>query len=151
MKFSWEWGNPERVLERQQEMSKPRERVRIPADLREADELLDRFGRWAQDRYRKQRCASAEGQYRSPDFWHDGELPEPLIADFRAMDVNRALNRVPLQYRRVLHSHYIPQRPPIDAQRRAMMIPIRLWDETHIAGLRMFWNNWRLHDGKRAT
>jgi hypothetical protein len=148
MRFSWEWGDPQKVLEKKQEMSMARQRIEIPQDLSEADELLDKFGRWAQYRYKKQRCASAEGLYKSPNHW-DGEEPmQPLMADFRAMDVQRALLLVTLRYRRILYAHYIPQRLPPEAQRRRMGIPGRVWDTDHVAGLRMFWNNWRLHFAK---
>ena len=143
MRFAWEWGDPLKVLEQKQEMSMALQRVEIPSDLKEADELLEKFGRWAQDRYQKQRCASAEGLYKPPAW--DGEEPMvPFMADFRAMDVHRTLLMVPVRYRRILHAHYIPQRLPPDAQRRRMGLPERTWDGDHISGLRMFWNNWRL-------
>lgn len=35
-----------------------------PPDLHEAEALLIRYGLWAQDRYKKRRCASAEGRLR---------------------------------------------------------------------------------------
>ena len=38
----------------------------VPVELRQAEELLHKYGRWAQDRFRKQRCASAEGDYKHP-------------------------------------------------------------------------------------
>jgi hypothetical protein len=147
-RFAWEWGDPLKVLEREQEISMARQRIEIPQDLSDADALLDKFGRWAQDRYRKQRCASAEGLYKSPDHW-EGEEPMPaFMADFRAMHVHRALLQVPLRYRRILFAHYIPQRLPPDAQRRRMGIPMRMWDMDHVAGVRMFWNQWQLHFAK---
>lgn len=148
MRFSWEWGDPMKVIERKQEQSMARQKMEIPQDLKQADELLDKFGRWAQDRYRKQRCASAEGLYKIPDIYRD-YVPESLIADHIAMDMHRALLLVPLRYRRILFAHYIPQRLPPDAQRRAMRIPQKLWDADLIAGIRMFWNCYRLHYKKR--
>lgn len=148
MRFSWEWKNPLEVLERKQEAVMARQKVEIPQDLKEADELLDKFGRWAQDRYRRQTCASAERLYKRPNNWGDDEI-EPFVPDFRAMDVHRALLLVPLRYRRILFAHYIPQRLPPEAQRRRMGVPGRVWDADHIAGLRMFWNNWRLHYNRK--
>ena len=65
-----------------------------PPDLREAEALLIRYGLWAQDRYKKRRCASAEGQYRAPPTPGEEPMPE-LMADFAAMDVQRALQVVP--------------------------------------------------------
>ena len=120
--------------------------MNIPPDLKEADRLLDQYGRWAQDRYQKQHCASIEHKYRPPD---NEPNPEPFIADFRAMDIQRVLNLIPLQYRRVLQAHYIPKRMPEDAQRRMLRIPRKMWDETHALGLRMFTNNWKAHGPKK--
>ncbi len=59
--------------------------VRIK-ELCAALELLIRYGLWAQDRYKKRRCASAEGQYRAPPT--PGEEPMPaLMADFAATEL----------------------------------------------------------------
>jgi len=118
------------------------QRVRMPRDLDQADAILQAYGRWAQDRWIKRHCASAEGRYAIPDNWGGEGAPEPLIPTFLAMDVHRALLMVALRYRRVLYAHYIPQRLPADAQRRAMHIPMRVWDADLIAGVRMFWNCW---------
>jgi hypothetical protein len=147
---SWQYADPLVVLESKQERSMQRQRIEIPQDLKEADELLDKFGRWAQDRHHKQRCASAEGLYKSPENWGPDGKPLPLMLDFRAMDVHRALLQVPLRYRRILFAHYIPQRLPPQAQRRRMGIPASVWDTDHGAGLRMFWNHWRLHFAKAS-
>lgn len=118
--------------------------MHIPSDLREADLLLAKYGRWAMDRFKKQHCASVEHRYRPPPSVDaDREAPEALIADFRAMDVQRALNEVPLQYRRVLQAQYIPTRLPAAAQRRMLRLTHKTWDGTHLAGLRMFWNQWQ--------
>lgn len=119
------------------------QRVEIPKDLTEADELLEKFGRWAQDRYRKQTCASAERRYKIPNHWGDGYIPSPPMPDFRAINVHRALLRVPYRFRRILFAHYVPQRLPMEAQRRRMGIPWRVWDADHVTGLRMFWNLWQ--------
>lgn len=113
----------------------------IPVDLRDADELLTKYGQWAQDRYKKQHCASVEHNYRPPDF---EPRPEPFIADFKAMQVQHSLVVVPMQYRRVLQALYIPQRLPPNALRRKHNIPTKTWENSHILGLRMFWNIYRL-------
>lgn len=110
----------------------------IPPELRDADELLHRYGQWAQDRYKMQHCASAEHKYRSPILPGD-EPPTPLMADFRAMEVQHALVVVPMQYRRVLQAFYIPQRLPPLAIRRQHRIKAKIWDSSHLMGLRMFW------------
>lgn len=113
----------------------------------QAEALLEKYGRWAQDRYKKQRCASAEGAYVPPPLpAADREPPmEPFIADWNAMGVQRALNQVPLAYRRVLQAYYIPQRLPYHAIRRQHKISVRTWEESRIHGVRMFWNVYRLH------
>lgn len=113
----------------------------IPADLCNADELLTKYGLWAQDRHQEQHCASAEHRYRAPD-WEPP--PAPFIADFHAMDIHRTLQRVPITYRRVLQAIYIPKRLPPDAQRRKMRFTPSSWRELQLQGLRMFDNNWKL-------
>ena len=117
----------------------------VPIELRQAEELLGKYGRWAQDRYKKQRCASAEGRYIPPPTRSvDCDEPlEPLMADWCARHVQLALQTVPMQWRRVLQSFYIPQRRPWQAMRRVM--GGRAWDEYKIAGLREFWRIYSLH------
>jgi hypothetical protein len=115
----------------------------IPPELRDADQLLDKYGRWAQDRYQKQHCASIEHKYRPPVQPGD-EAPEPFMADFRALDVQHALVVVPMQYRRVLHALYIPQKTHPMAFRRIHRIPAKTWQQSHTLGLRMFWDIYRL-------
>ena len=112
--------------------------IAIAADLYTADDLLNEYGRWAHDRYKKQRCGSAEGRYKAPR--NDDEPMVPFIKDFDAMQVHRALIRVPLQERLALFMWYVPKRLPFDAQLRKARIPRKLAIERRNAGLRMFWN-----------
>lgn len=124
--------------------------MRIPNELKDADMLLTKYGRWAMDRFKKQHCISAEHMYNIPNSpGYTG--PEVLIPDFRAMDVQRTLNLVPLQYRRVLQAQYIPQRLPPHAIRRMLRLTSSTWDGSWLAGLRMFDNNWRLHISKSSA
>ena len=119
--------------------------LNVPLDLRQADELLEKFGRWAQDRNKKQRCASAEGNYRPPPVAGRGEEPLiPFIPDWNARQVQLALQVVPMQYRRVLHAIYIPQKEHPMAARRRYRIRADLWDRSRLEGLRQFWNVYRL-------
>jgi hypothetical protein len=112
----------------------------IPPSLREADELLARFGRWAMHRHKKQRCASAEGMYPIPPN-DDSRLPkEILLTDFDAMGVQRSLSKVPDVQRVVLEVLYVPRRWPVEAQMRRLRIPPRLSQDRHLVGLRMFDN-----------
>lgn len=118
----------------------------VPVELRQAEELLERYGRWAQDRYKKQRCASAEGKYVPPPLpMKDREEPmEPFMPDWSAMQVQRALQVVPMQFRRVLLALYIPQKEHPMAARRRHRIKRDAWDFSRIEGLRQFWRYYRL-------
>lgn len=123
-------------------MNHPRERIPLdglPADLREADEVLQRYGRWAQDRFVKRRCASAEGRYVPPPS-RDDEMMLPGMPDFDALKVQHALVVVPMQYRRVLQAYYIPKREPHHAVRRRLAIKPGLWEQSRVEGLRRFWS-----------
>lgn len=122
--------------------------VNIPPELRDADELLDKYGRWAQDRYQKQHCASIEHKYQPPD--HEPK-PEPFIADFEALRVQHALVVVPMQYRRVLQAFYIPQRLPPGAIRKKFKLKPDIWHQSRIQGLRMFWNIYSLRHLKNKV
>jgi len=120
--------------------------MRIPSDLQEADRILTSYGRWAMDRWKKQHCASIEHRYVPPrDSETRREPREVLMPDFSAIDVQRTLLRVPLQYGRVLQAEYIPGRLPVAAVKRMWRLNGTMWMNTHLAGLRMFANNWRLH------
>ena len=127
-------------------MTRPLENIAadIPLDLRTADELLTRFGRWAMHRHRKQRCASAEGMYRTPPNDDDRQPRELVMPAIDAMAVQRALAGVPDRERVVLEILYVPRRFPVQAQMRRLRIPPRLAQERHLLGLRMFWNRWRV-------
>jgi hypothetical protein len=112
-----------------------------PPELREAEALMIRYGLWAQDRYKKRRCASAEGKYQAPPSPDDEPMPE-LMADFAAMDVQRALQVVPRQYSRVLAAVYVPQQEHPLAARRRYRIKPQLWEQSRIEGLRIFWGHY---------
>lgn len=116
----------------------------IPQRLREADEVLHAYGRWAMDRYRKQRCASAEGMYRIPPGDDDREPREALMPTPDALVAHRALIRVPDLQRTVLHILYVPKRLPPEAQLRMLRIPAKLCQQRHMDGLAMFDNIWRI-------
>lgn len=121
---------------------------RVPEELKEAEALLERYGRWAQDRYQKRRCASAEGQYRAPTN-RDDEPMQGFMPDWCAMHVQHTLVVVPMQYRRVLQAYYIPQRRPHHAIRRELNIKTSTWELSRIEGLRQFWSKYRLRHPER--
>lgn len=115
----------------------------IPLSLRQADELLSAYGRWAADRPSLRRCGSAEGNYRPGK----GEAQEAkraprdqLLKTDDAMRCQRALARVPHIERIILAVLYIPRRLPAAAQLRILKIPPRMSRERHLSGLRMFDN-----------
>ena len=113
----------------------------MPSELRLADELLEKYGRWAQDRYHKQRCASAEGKYRSPQVASRNDEPIiPFIADWNARQVQLTLQVVPMQFRRVLFAIYIPQKEHPNSARRRLGVSNRYWNEGRVHGLRAFWS-----------
>jgi hypothetical protein len=116
----------------------------IPLDLKEADELLHRYGRWALDRYSPGTCGSAERMYR-PERGEQvlearREPREVLMPAAEAVNVQRALIRVPEMERIVLQYLYVPQRWPAHVMLAKAKIPPRLSRERHLAGLRMFHN-----------
>jgi hypothetical protein len=122
----------------------------IPHDLRDADELLHRYGRWAMDRFKKQHCGSAEGKFRIPPNDDDREPREILLKPDDVVAVNRALLAVPERERKVLMILYVPKRLPAEAQLRIARIPPSLSGDRHRDGLRMFWNRYRGHEAAMA-
>ena len=120
--------------------------MNLPVELREAEELLERYGRWAQDRYKKQRCASAEGKYTPPPVRRvDCDEPlQPLMPDWSARQVQLALQVVSMQFRRVLFAVYVPQKEHPMAARRRLRLKRDTWEGSRIEGLRQFWNIYRL-------
>jgi hypothetical protein len=121
----------------------------IPFGLRKADELLTRYGRWAMSRFTTRRCASAEGQYRSPANDDDRAPRELLMPVLDAMRCQRSLASVPDLQRIVLAVLYVPRvfdnrMVPAELQFRLLRLPPRLTCERHIDGLRMFDNLYRV-------
>lgn len=119
----------------------------IPDRLRDADELLTQYGRWASDRDTARRCGSAERYYR-PEGWQAVDArrePKPVGMHIDvAMQCQRALARVPDRERIVLQVLYVPRRLPPEAQLRILRIPPRLSQERHRTGLTMFANLFRV-------
>lgn len=116
----------------------------IPLDLREADELLAKYGRWAKDRRRYERCGSAEGAYKAPPNDDDRQPKMLTLTLSEAMACQRALAGVPQAERIVLGVLYIPRKVSVEVQLRRLNVPPRLSRERHLSGLRMWWNRLRL-------
>ena len=125
----------ERVFEGGKMGQKLNLNAEIPLNLREADERLTRYGRWAMERLRRHSCGSAEGRYRSFQDDEDRAPQEMLQHIDEAMACQRALAKVPELERKVLTILYVPQRLPIEAQLRIAHIPPRLCQERHLRGL----------------
>lgn len=134
-------------------MSKQQLYADLPQELQEADELLRRYGRWAKDRFKPQRCASAEGHYKIPPDEGDRAPREIIMQAADVVLVNRALQAIPELERKVLMWLYVPSKEPIQAKMRKNQTPPRLMQERHLAGVRMFWNNWKRiqHCGNKQT
>lgn len=119
--------------------------LNVPQELQQAEELLEKYGRWAQDRWRKQRCASAEGRYQPPPLRGRDEEPlTPFIPDWSARQVQLALQAVPMQFRRVLFAIYVPQKDPPFAARMRLRLKRDTWEYSRIEGIRQFWRIYRL-------
>jgi len=123
----------------------------IPADLREADDLLTRYGRWATTSGRGSKPATLDRMYiREADRKESLEayqrrrahVPgEPLMPTADALVVQRALAQVADHERIVLTVLYIPHRRlPVQVQLRLLRIPPKLCRTRHLAGLRQFRN-----------
>ena len=114
----------------------------LPQELQEADHLLKQYGRWAMDRFKPQRCGSAEGNYKTPPSEEDRNPRECVMLPGDVVMVNRALQAVPELERKVLMWLYVPSREPLQVKMRKAATPPKLMQERHLAGVRMFWNNW---------
>ena len=116
----------------------------IPLELREADDLLAKYGRWARDQRRYERCGSAEGAYKAPPNEDDRQPRVVTLTLQQAIACQRSLARVPEAERIVLGVLYVPRKVPVEVQLRRLNVPPRLCRERHLAGLRMWWNRYRL-------
>jgi hypothetical protein len=133
-------------------MARPKQQIYadLPADLHEADEVLQLYGQWAMDRGEKRRCGSAEGNYRAGGEGAREARREPVIKKLTTEDALRcqsALRSVADAERIVLTILYVPQRLPSEAQLRLLRIPPQLARVRHLAGLRVFWNWYRMLSG----
>jgi len=125
-------------------MSKPLESIyaTLPQDLDSADDVLTRYGRWAASRPSQARCGSAERNYRPRNREEDREPARVGMPAQDATRAHRALLCVPEKHRRVLFALYVPDRVPAPARLRHLGIPPSMSRDLHLAGLRMFWDNY---------
>ena len=117
----------------------------LPQELRQADQMLTAYGRWAKDRQKVHRCGSAEGRFRPPPDESVEEdsrrmAREAILSTPDALKIARALVRVPEQERIILQTLYVPQRLPAHRILQIKRVPPRMCQERHLAGVRMFAN-----------
>lgn len=119
----------------------------IPDSLAEADEVLQRYGRWAVSVSASGgRCGSAEGNYQPPggQALEARRAPLELMSNAQALRVQQALQAVDAIHRVVLTILYVPRKSPIEAQLRLIKTPPRLAQVRHLEGLRRFWPRFQL-------
>lgn len=125
----------------------------IPPELARTDELLTQYGRWATSHGARKGAPTLDRMFiREADRKESLEayqrrrahVPgEALMPTPDAMNVQRALAKVPDQERIVLCMLYIPRRQPVHVQMAALRITPSLCRIRHLSGLRMFKH---LHD-----
>ena len=114
----------------------------LPTDLREADDILSRYGRWARGGYSPGRCGSAEGAYRSPQDDEDRKPREPVMPALEVERVKDALGRLPMMTLLVIQWLYIDT-GQLHAKMRRHGIQPRHMRERHVEGVRLFWTGWQ--------
>ena len=135
----------------------------IPDDLKDADVLLMRYGRWAVSGSRGGRPHTLDRMYiatqeKSARYALDsrreaiyGQATQiPMLPTQEALAAQRALARVPDRERVVLAVLYVPRRIPPWEQLAILRIPPQLSRVRHLAGLRMFNNLHRVVQMERA-
>ena len=119
----------------------------IPPRLYEADRVLTAYARWAQSRGGARTCGSLEGKYRPSgvEAMEARRTPyEQVLSAVERVASQRALARVPEEWRQVLVILYLPQgRAPTALLRTAGIAP-RTCRERHLPALQMWWNLYRV-------
>ncbi|MCU0943549.1 MAG: hypothetical protein MUE35_13485 [Hydrogenophaga sp.] len=86
----------------------------VPPDLQHADARLQAYARWATFRHRRNRCGSAEGQYRPETALaaEDRRTPQmPGLTQAEVMQVQRAIATAPPAERTIIKVLYIEPTP----------------------------------------
>lgn len=122
----------------------------IPPELRAADELLSRYGRWATSNGSRKGAHTLDRMYireadrsESLEAWirRRQHVPaDPLMSTGDALAVQRALAAVPVLQRVVLVALYIPNRQPLAVRMAVLRVVPRTSRERHLDGLKMFRN-----------
>ncbi len=109
----------------------------VPAGYEKEDNILTKYGEWARDRRKWARCSSAEGNYKAR--WAETkECPPELIADFRAIEVQRTILQLPEHYRMAIQIWYVPAKSPFSARLRANKLTKRKLLEYRNEALKLF-------------
>lgn len=129
----------------------------IPPELARADDLLTQYGRWATSYGARKGAPTLDRMFireadrkESLEAYNRRRAHVPaaqLMSTPEAMNVQRALAKVPDQERIVLTILYIPKRQPVHMQVAALRLTPSLCRIRHLSGLRMFRH---LHDGCRC-
>lgn len=116
----------------------------IPAELKTLDESMWNYGQWAKRRMVINVCGSMERRYKAPD-WDGKDPPLVLIPTWRAIDLQRIVQTLPMLERMCLWAQYQADDHGF-AQRYCHQHGIRRkdqWRETQIRGLHMLKNRLR--------
>lgn len=113
----------------------------LPQELREADHILNSYGRWANRGGGGARCGSAEGMYRAPQDDEDRQPREPLMPTLDAERCQKALCRLPMMTLLVIQWLYVDT-SGLQAKMRKHGIQPRHMRERHLEGVRLFWQAW---------
>ena len=115
----------------------------LPAELHEADELLNRYGRWARGGGGGgARCGSAEGMYRAPQDDEDRRPREPVMPPLEVERAKEAKSTLPMMTLLIIQWLYVDT-GALHAKMRQHGIQPRHMRERHLDGVRLFWANWQ--------
>ncbi len=114
----------------------------LPPELHEADDILDRYGRWARGGGGGgARCGSAEGMYRAPQDDEDRKPSEPVMQPLEVERVKSSLTQLPMMTLLVISWLYIDV-GALQSKMRKHGIQPRHMRERHLEGVRLFWRAW---------
>lgn len=114
----------------------------LPAELLEADEILNSYGRWANRGGGGARCGSAEGMYRAPQDDEDRKPRIPLMAPLEVDRARDALGALPMMTLLVIQWLYVDT-SGLQAKMRKHGLQPRHMRERHLDGVRLFWLSWK--------
>jgi len=117
----------------------------LPAELHEADEILNSYGRWANRGGGGARCGSAEGMYRAPQDDEDRKPRMPLMAPLEVDRCREALGTLPMMTLLVIQWLYVDT-SGLHAKMRKHGIQPRHMRERHLDGVRLFWLSWKRNE-----